>query len=200
MGFERLLRTLHSWLGVLILPWIIIAGFTGLYMNHEDLVLSVLPDGNVGASVFVDGGTVQDEASARTLAEARFGPVEGGKSKKFEGRKALSFKTKDGSEVLVDLETGHLWQVGRYLVTLYAPDGTVLAHDLRRGRILTSLHERGWVGSALGTWLADITAGALMVFGLSGLYLFFAPRLRRMKNRRARLAYQRQAAAKASGG
>ncbi|HMS96042.1 MAG TPA: hypothetical protein PKA03_12645, partial [Tabrizicola sp.] len=69
-----------------------------------------------------------------------------------------------------------------------------------RGRILTSLHERGWVGSALGTWLADITAGALMVFGLSGLYLFFAPRLRRMKNRRARLAYQRQAAAKASGG
>ncbi|MBL9048118.1 MAG: hypothetical protein JNK34_12550, partial [Tabrizicola sp.] len=37
MAFERLVRTLHSWLGLLILPWVILAGFTGLYMNHEDL-------------------------------------------------------------------------------------------------------------------------------------------------------------------
>ena len=194
MAFERLLRTLHSWLGVLILPWVILAGFTGLYLNHEDLVLSVLPDGDVGAPAFVDGGTVQDEASARALAEARFGPVEGGESKEFEGREALSFKAKDGSEVLVDMDTGHLWQVSRYVVTLYAPNGTVLAHDLQRGRILTSLHERGWVGGALGTWLADFTACALMVLGLLGLFLLFAPRLRRWKNRRGRLAYQRPAA------
>ncbi|HMS95848.1 MAG TPA: hypothetical protein PKA03_11625, partial [Tabrizicola sp.] len=160
MAFERLVRTLHSWLGLLILPWVILAGFTGLYLNHEDLVLSVLPDGNVGASAFIDGGTVLDEASARTLAETQFGPVEGGKSKEFEGRKALSFKARDGSEVLVDMETGHSWLVSRYVVTLYAPDGTVLAHALRGGRLLPSLHERGWGGSALGPWLADITACA----------------------------------------
>lgn len=195
MPFERLLRTLHSWLGVVILPWVIVAGFTGFYMNHESLVLSILPDGNVGVTAFEAGGTAQDAGSARVLAEKVFGPVDGEKSKRYQGRQALSFKAQDGSEVLVDLDTGHLWQVGRYVVTLYSPAGEVLARDLRRGRILTSLHERGWVGSALGTWLADITAGALIVFGLSGLYLFFAPRLRRWKNRRARLAHQRQVAA-----
>lgn len=195
MPFERLLRSLHSWLGVLILPWVIIAGLTGFYMNHETLVLSVLPDGDVGKTAFAEAGTPQDKTSARALAERLFGPVAGGKNKTFEGRPAFAFKAGDGNEVLVDLETGHLWLAGRYVVTLYSPDGTVLAHDLRRGRILTSLHERGWVGGALGTWMADITAGALVLFGLSGLYLFFAPRLRRWKNRRARLAYQRQEAA-----
>ncbi len=196
MTIERLLKTLHSWLGVFILPWVIMAGLTGLYMNHEDLVLSVFPDGDVGEGQFLDGGTAQTEASARALAEGMFGDLGPSKSRTYQGRSALSFKADDGSDVVVDLETGHLWEVSRYVVTLHAPDGQVLARDRRWGRILSSLHQRGWVGTPLGTWLADITAGALMVFGMSGLILFASPRVRRWKNRRARLAYQRQAAAR----
>lgn len=196
MPIERLLKTLHSWLGLLILPWVIVAGLTGLYMNHEDLVLSAFPDGDVGEGQFLSGGNAQTEASARVLAEGIFGDLGSSKRKTYEGRSTVAFKAEDGSEVLVDLETGHLWQVTRYAVTLHSPQGQVLVRDRRWGRILSSLHRRGWVGSTLGTWLADITAGALMVFGTTGLILFASPRVRRWKNRRARLAWQRQAAAR----
>jgi hypothetical protein len=196
MPIERLLKTLHSWLGVVVLPWVIVAGLTGLYMNHEDLVLSVFPGGDVGAGQFLADGTAQTKASARVLAEGMFGELGSSKDRTYQGRSAVSFKMDDGSDVVVDLETGHLWQVSRYVITLYAPDGKLLARDRRWGRILSSLHRRGWVGTPLGTWLADITAGALMVFGISGLVLFASPRVRRWKNRRARLAFQRQAAAR----
>ena len=41
----RSLRLVHSWLGVLVLPWIVLFGLTGFYLNHERAVLSLLPDG-----------------------------------------------------------------------------------------------------------------------------------------------------------
>lgn len=199
MSPERLLRTVHSWLGVLILPWIIMAGLTGLYMNHESLVLSVFPDGDVSASQFGPGGTTKTETSARVLAEGMFGALGSARFKDYEGRRVVAFKDATGGSVMVDLATGHVWADDRYFVTLYAPTGEVLASDRHWGRTLLSLHRRGWVGTGLGTWLADITASALMVFGASGLFLFAAPRLRRWKNRRARLAYQRQAEALSKG-
>ena len=31
----RGLRTVHTWLGVLVVPWIIIIGATGFYLNHS---------------------------------------------------------------------------------------------------------------------------------------------------------------------
>ena len=46
------------------------------------------------------------------------------------------------------------------------------------------LHEQGWLTRTFGTWLADITAAAMVVFGLSGIVLFLVPRLRRRQNRR----------------
>ncbi len=194
MPIERLLRTLHSWLGLFILPWVIMAGLTGLYMNHESLVLSVFPQGDVSASQFSPGGTQQTDASARALAEGLFGPLGNARSKEFLGRPVVAFKDADGKSVMVDVATGHIWTNDRYVVTLYAPTGEQLASDRNWGRTLSSLHQRGWVGTVLGVWLADITATALMAFGTTGLFLFFAPRFRRWKNRRARLAYQRQAA------
>ena len=199
MSLERLLRTVHTWLGVLILPWVIMAGLTGLYMNHESLVLSIFPDGDVGASQFGPGGAAQTEDSARVLAEGLFGALGPARFKDYEGRGVVAFKEAEGGSVMVDLATGHVWADDRYVVTLYAPTGEVLASDRRWGRTLLSLHRRGWVGTGLGTWLADITASALMVFGASGLFLFAAPRLRRWKNRRARLSYQRQVEALSNG-
>ncbi|HSF63817.1 MAG TPA: PepSY domain-containing protein, partial [Paracoccaceae bacterium] len=38
----RFLKTLHGWLGVLVLPWVLIIGLTGLYLNHERLVQGLL--------------------------------------------------------------------------------------------------------------------------------------------------------------
>jgi hypothetical protein len=123
MPIERLLRTLHSWLGVFILPWVIIAGLTGLYMNHGQLILSIFPDGDISADQFLPGGTQQTEESARVLAEGLFGTLGEARFKKYEGRKVVAFKDAEDGSVLVDMETGHIWTDDRYFVTLYAPTG-----------------------------------------------------------------------------
>ncbi|SDJ33857.1 hypothetical protein SAMN05421850_11425 [Lutimaribacter saemankumensis] len=39
----KFLRTLHSWLGLIALPWVILFGFTGFYLNHGQAIRSVLP-------------------------------------------------------------------------------------------------------------------------------------------------------------
>lgn len=191
MSVERLLKTVHSWLGVMILPWIVIAGLTGLYMNHSSLVLALMPappimaddlDGQAGA-------VPQTEASAALIAGAALPDhqLTPDRDRSYRNRDVFTFDG-DGVSVIVDARTGYSWIKSRYSIALYAPDGTYQQTEYRWGRIFTSLHERGWIGSTLGTWLADITAGALAVFGMTGLYLFVAPRLRRFKNRRARLA------------
>ena len=52
------------------------------------------------------------------------------------------------------------------------------------------LHVYGWVTKGFGTWLADIAAVSMVVFGISGLILFVNPRLRKRKNRKVRLKSQ----------
>lgn len=201
MSFERLLKTIHSWLGVMILPWVVAAGFTGLYMNHADLVLSLFPDtAHYDASLFDASPLARpvDEAAALAIAGA---VVPGGElalqddEDWFHDRHVYSFDAGD-YYVIVDRQTGFVWTNGRYRTQTFTPEGARIHTRVRWGRVLSSIHERGWVGSDLGTWLADIAAGALVVFGLSGLVLFVAPRVRRAKNRRVKAAMLRAMAAK----
>lgn len=203
MSFERFLKTLHSWLGVMILPWVVAAGFTGLYMNHDDLILSVFPDTeHYDAALFDASPKAQkvDEAGAERIAEglAPEALLELNDAEDwFHDRHVYTFDA-GRYDVIIDRATGFGWTDGRYMTRTFQPDGTALHTRIRWGRVLSSIHERGWVGTGLGTWLADIVAGALVVFGLSGLVLFVAPRLRRAKNRRAKAAMMKAAAARAA--
>ena len=38
----RRLKMVHGWLGVIVLPWVILIGLTGLFLNHERLVMGWL--------------------------------------------------------------------------------------------------------------------------------------------------------------
>lgn len=200
MSFERLVKTIHSWLGVLILPWVVAIGFTGLYMNHSDLILSVFPTEHYDTGGFDASplARLQDEDSAVAFA-ATLAPgadiVLDDEEDWFRDRHVYTFDA-GAFDVVVDRATGFGWTNSRYVTRTYAPDGERLHTRIRWSRVLSSIHERGWVGTALGTWLADITAGALVIFGLSGLVLFVMPRLRRMKNRRAKAAVMKQVAAR----
>ena len=186
-GFERLLRSLHTWLGVMMLPWVIIAGVTGLYMNHSTLILLVFPVGDTDAAVLRAPALPQTEASAAEIVKAlypntRFDDMGGSKQNVRQGYRFIA----DKIEAVVDQQTGYVSVKSRYFLHLYSPTGQRVASKPYWSKILSRLHQDGWVGGALGSWPADIVAAALVIFGSTGLYLFTAPRLRRAKNRRAR--------------
>ncbi len=192
---ERALRKIHSWLGVIILPWVILAGLTGLYLNHPSAVDWLWKGAGEPSPMSYDAmpsaRPVQTIAEAFAIGEALIpGAVfdlETGTP--YRGRTVYALD--DGPDLIrIDAATGFVWLQQRYRTSFIAPDGTVLRRDLRWRRVLLSLHERGWVGNALGRWLADLTAAALVVFGVTGVYLFLAPRLRKWRNKRARLAAQ----------
>ena len=82
------------------------------------------------------------------------------------------------------LATGHYWVKTDFTRLTHAPDGTLLERKIYWEGIFKRLHVRGWLSGTFGTWIADITAAALVMFGLSGIVLFLVPRLRRRQNRR----------------
>lgn len=192
-GVERFLRSLHGWLGALILPWIVLAGLTGLYMNHKKLVLSLIPASHLQAPAdFAAPGLARPVTTfAQAVAIAgRYRPnasISQDRDRSYRGRDVITVDTGPDA-VVVDRKTGYAWVRERYRVTAYAPDGARLGTEWRWSRILASLHGRGWVGTALGRWLADITATALVVFGASGVVIFYAPKLRKRRNFKARMA------------
>ena len=183
----RLLKTVHGWLGVIVLPWVIIIGLTGLYLNHEGLVLGWLDGGGYDEAQFdlwpePQPKTVEEaQALAETLLPGT--APKPGPDTAYHGREAAIFEA-DGTQVIVALKTGHYWVKTDLSRVTHAPNGTVLERKTYWGSIFKRLHVRGWLTSTFGTWLADITAAALVVFGLTGIVLFLLPRVRRRQNRR----------------
>jgi len=183
----RFLKTVHGWLGMIVLPWVIIIGLTGLYLNHERLVMGWLEGEAYDEAQFDSwpGTKPVTVEAAQALAEALFpgSDVTLAEDTAYHGREAATFDA-DGTQVIVALATGHYWIKTDFTRTTHAPDGTVLERKTYWEGIFKRLHERGWLTSAFGTWLADITAAAMVVFGLTGIVLFLLPRLRRRQNRR----------------
>ncbi|GEM_PF-524909 len=192
-SLERLFRKIHSWLGIIVLPLIVIIGLTGIYLNHGRQIYRLLPNGSYDEAQFDQWPSPHpvDRDAARAIADI-YWPDEGIKStkeKKYNKRKSFEFK-KDSGRIIVVKATGHYWVRTAFTRITYDPDHNALTKKIYWGRIFKTLHTRGWVDRTFGTWLADITGAAMVIFGLSGLYMFFAPRFRRLSNRRARLRVQ----------
>lgn len=190
----RLVKTLHGWLGFFVMPWIIIIGLTGLYLNHSKLILGFLPAASYDEVRFDDwpDNKPLDEAAARAVAIGVF------PSDTFKLNKKTSYHKRDvfmldgeSGRVIITAATGHYWVKTRYKRMTYDPDGRKLDSKIYWGSVFKSLHTRGWLSRGLGSWLADITAGAMVVFGLSGIYLFLAPKLRRRLNKKAQVVVKR---------
>lgn len=187
----RFLKSLHGWLGVIVLPWVLVVGLTGIYLNHEQALFNLLPGAVYDEARFDDwpDPTPIARAEARSAAE-RIWPDQSYKlseEPQYHGREAAILEGDDGA-VIVDLATGHYWIKTDFRRQTFAPDGELLDTQIYWGNIFKSLHTRGWISGRFGTWAADITGGAMSVFALSGIILFLLPRLRRRRNRRQRSA------------
>lgn len=179
----RLLRTVHGWIGVFVFPWIIVIGATGFYLNHAQPILAVLEGPKYDESRFDEWPVTEPvtEASARAVAmgvwpgEAIVKVTE----KVYHGRPSFQFKKASG-RIIVTRPTGHYFVKTRYTRRTYAPDGELLHARTYWGAIFKGLHRAGWLGRSLGTWLADLTSLAMVVFGASGVVLWWVPRSRRI--------------------
>ncbi len=183
MQLFRLLRTVHGWLGVLMLPWIVAIGFTGFYLNHPKAVLTLMNEDALDTGAFppLPASVKVDEAYALAVV-ARYWPqdtataIEDGA---YHDMPSYLIDT-TGRQVIVAKPSGYIFAKTDYTRRTYAPGGRLIDTKYYWKRIFKEFHVRGWLGRTAGTFLADAVSLALMAFGLSGLYMWSWPRLKRL--------------------
>ena len=179
----KTLRTAHGWLGVVVFPWILVIGLTGIYQNHSKLILGWIGSTDYDESLFVDWPSRAPLAlpEALTIAKSVWPDedVDELNREPYHGLESYVFD-KDSGKIIVTLATGHYYVKTSLTNRLFNPNGVEIHKKIYWGSVFSWLHEKGWLSNRFGTWLADITAGAMAVFSLTGLFLFFLPRTKKM--------------------
>ena len=191
MKLMQWLRSIHGWLGIMILPWVIALGLTGFYLNHGDAVMALIGVVELNFNTFelLPGDDMVDEKTAMALAAAYW------PGKTFaapeviniHGESAFSYKQGE-NQLIVLVSSGYYFYRTPYTRQAFKPDGTRIDTKYYWSRIFKEFHVRGWLGNRFGTFFADLAALAMVVFGFSGMYLFLWPRYRRFVGRTRRPA------------
>jgi uncharacterized iron-regulated membrane protein len=103
---------------------------------------------------------------------ARFG----NRLQKYRGGKAVALKKDSGMIIIPGPQTNHYFVTTTYTEKTFTMDGKLVHEQYNFRALLKCLHERGWIGTRLGSWLADIVACAMVFFSLSGLIMWSVPR------------------------
>lgn len=187
--FLSLCRTVHGWLGVFVMPWVLIIGATGLYLNHKNFFRPLIHQPAFSEAAF---DRVRPPAPITRETALRLGkklwPDQGIMRitrKDYHGRPSY-FVRKERGNIILSIPTGHYYLRTRFRRQTFSPDGRLLHFKFDWPRLLMDLHEAGWAGRGLGTWLADIVAMAMMVFGSTGILMWATPKVRRLRGRRRR--------------
>jgi hypothetical protein len=182
----RILRTIHSWLGAFVMPWVVVIGLTGFYLNHPKAF-----DGLIGIGGMDESGLGELKPDAPVTPESVHAfaktvwpdePIQEMGRGTFRDWPSIIAK-KDRGLIIVSVRTGHYYLKSEDGLRTYAPGGELLHTEYNWERVLRGLHERGWFGQAMGTWFADIVALAMVFFGLSGLFMWSVPKVRWLRRR-----------------
>lgn len=179
----RFLRKIHSLLGVIIFPLVLVVGLTGFYLNHSNLFYAFVGPQQIDETSFNNWPDIKPVtiASVAGLAKSIWPNAE--ITRIFRGdyhnRPSLNAETQKGT-VIVSRDTGHYYVKTRYTRKTFDPDGTQLHSKTYWGTLFKGLHTRGWPSDRFGTLLSDLTSIALMVFALSGAIVWWVPRIRRL--------------------
>lgn len=181
--FLRIVRTAHGWLGIIVLPWVLSMGFTGLYMNHSGLVLAIFQQAEFSEDLLEElrppSPVTRD--SARILAASIWPkePIQKIWREDYHGRPSFFAETAKGW-LIQSIPTGHHYVKTRYTRRTFTAKEGLVHSKIYWGSIFEDLHETGWLGGGLGTWLADLFSVALILFGLTGSLMWSMPRIRRL--------------------
>ena len=183
LALSQKLRALHRWMGLILFPWVIIYGLTGLYMNHGDLILSLFPRDSMQRALTDEqpGFRGDAERAKDWLQKQPFAPISKGlKEGVYYGRPTWFIALKDDTEIVAFKNSAQYVVRAPYRRTLYAGDGSRLDSKFYWGRILSEFHKRGLVASPFGSFLADAFSIILISFGVSGLAVWGLPKLNRL--------------------
>jgi hypothetical protein len=191
MKLFRSARVIHGWLGLFVMPWIVMFGISGFYFHHHDLVLGLLPSGEYDETTLADNRLAAPLSAQQGYAIASGiwpeSPVQEADSTTYHGFRAYEFVKPEG-RVIVAADTGHYYTKTRYTRLTYSAGGDLLHRKIYWGRVFGTFHELGWLSPRFGTLLADITALALMTFGITGIFMWGFPRYKRYRRRVAEWA------------
>jgi len=197
----KFFRVTHGWAGVIVFPWIFIIGLTGLYLNHKSLVLDWIGSNEYDESQFYDWPIADITLPDALIIAQQYWPDEDIISLKedtYHEFESFVFK-KESGRVIVTKETGHYFVKSNFIRRTFSPEGEQLHRKTYWKSVFKWLHVRGALTNVIGTWLADITAGAMVFFSLSGLWLFFAPRIKKIKRSAAKLKPHKKEAVTGQG-
>jgi hypothetical protein len=194
-------RSWHVRAGALAAACLLLAGLTGIFLNHKAFFLGLLgahqppnepakspparPTGGLRLASALTAPAVSWER-ALALAQERWGDVELEKIElKFEQQQlAYRIKQRQGSELIIDASTAEVVEKGRYeKLGPRGPDGQP-ARSFDWGKFALDLHTGKIFGSA-GRVLMSACALVLVTLSLTGLWLWAAPQWRRRSGRRA---------------
>ena len=187
--FLRICRTIHSWLGALVMPWVLIIGATGFYLNHSQSVLELLGQTELSESDLKGLTELPITAEvARQIAGTVWPalPILDTNLANYRGRQSFGFKKAPGFIFIPASRSGLYFVETTLSRQTYALDGRLLHSQYNLKRVFKSLHENGWIGKGLGTWLADIVAVAMIFFSLSGITMWSVPKVRKLRSLAAR--------------
>lgn len=192
LGFVKIF---HRWLGVLVLPLIVIVGLSGLVLNHSTAIVALLSDVPYDEAQFDDWPNPHfiDQSSAEALATGVFPQevLQQNEKTSYHGRDVIIFDSVSG-QVIIAVATGHYWVKNKHQRLTFDPDGWLIDKKTYWAEMIRNLHGQGWISDVFGTWLADIAATALVIFGLTGAIVIFAGGAGRSAPPQERLIVKRQ--------
>ncbi|MBF0426335.1 MAG: PepSY-associated TM helix domain-containing protein [Magnetococcales bacterium] len=183
----RLIRALHGWLGIIFFPLLAILAVTGFYLTNaalfDDIVQehrqkkeSALPKAPA-AAVAVN----RDVAMA--MAQQIFPNSQLTRVREYRYRQRDCWSVEFGKRrVIVEIETARYHVVDLYQTRSYTPDKRLLDQHWHWRYLIKRLHTARILGD-IGILVADIVSLALLLFSLSGVYLWVSPRWQRFRNR-----------------
>jgi hypothetical protein len=185
-GLLQACRSIHGWLGVFVMPWVVIIGATGFYLNHGRIFTPLFEQNHFSESQLeqIEPPTPVTREVARLLGEKLWSedPIKKISRKSYHGRPSYFVKKAQGN-IIISIPTGHYYLKTRYTRRTYSRGGEMLHAKIYWKRLLKDIHETGWLGGGLGTWLADTVAIAMMVFGFTGIFMWSAPKVQRLRRR-----------------
>jgi hypothetical protein len=183
--FLKLCRTVHSWLGILVFPWVIIIGLTGVYLNHSQLIYSFFSGPEFSESQFTEKPFTELDSrkKAQSIAEKAWPnqPTIKIWEELYHGRSSVHVKRPEGLTVL-SIPTGHYYLKTRYTRRTFSPDDKLLHTKYYWGAVFKDLHRTDWLGRGPGTWIADAVGVIMVIFGITGSIMWMAFRFKRFRS------------------